>query len=323
MQDSFGRSIRYLRLSVTKNCSLRCDYCRPGASATQGGSEPELSADEIEALVGRLARRHGLRKVRLTGGEPLLRPDLTSIAAKISAIAEIEDLALTTNGARLSEMATALAETGLKRVNISLDTLKPERFVRISGADGLKDVLDGIRAAVSAGVTPVKINTVVMRGVNDDELCDLLEFALSHGLEIRFIELMPMGPSTGNWPERFVGQDEIFGLLSHAIETKEPLQNDSSAARRWRVRAKTGLEGIMGAISAMSHPFCESCDRIRVLADGTICPCLMGERSASLLPFLRPAFDPEGIDRVLHGALANKPEEHSSSGVNAMTDIGG
>jgi cyclic pyranopterin phosphate synthase len=302
---------------------MRCVYCRPPAAGAAVSSEPDLSPHEIEALVRHLAACHGLRKVRLTGGEPLLRPDLISIVQGLAAIPGIQDLAMTTNGLQLAGKARELKAAGLRRVNISLDTLKPERFERICGADKLNDVLAGIGAAVSAGLTPVKLNTVAMRGVNDDELCDLLEFALSNDLEIRFIEMMPMGPMADGWAERFIGQDDLFRILKAIIETKHPLAGDTSAARRWRVRAKERREGIVGVVSAMSRPFCESCDRIRILADGSVCPCLMDTPSASLLPALRPFIDPAEIDRILGESLAGKPREHSSAGPNVMTNIGG
>ncbi len=302
---------------------MRCAYCRPPDEDAVIPSEPDLSPDEIESLVRHLARHHGLRKVRLTGGEPLLRIDLISIIEKLAAIAEIRDLAMTSNGIGLAERAQALKDAGLHRINISLDTLKPERFERIGGADRLKDVLDGVRAAVSAGLAPIKINTVAMRGVNDDEFCDLLDFALSNELEIRFIELMPMGPIVDGWSGQFIGQDEIFRILDPMIDTKTPIDGGPAAARRWKIRARDGREGVIGVVSAMSRPFCESCDRIRILADGSVCPCLMDSPSASLLPVLRPSIDLAGIDRVLSEALASKPEKHSSSGPNVMTNIGG
>jgi cyclic pyranopterin phosphate synthase len=322
MKDQDGRAIRYLRLSITKACGMRCLYCRPERLPRATGT-PEMSAAEIETLVGRLIRRHGLRKVRLTGGEPTLRDDLPEIVARLARIEGLDDLALTTNGLTLHRQAGELARAGLKRVNVSLDSLDRQGFRHLTGVDGLPRVLEGIDAAVAAGLTPLKLNAVVIRGENDGELNALLGFAAEGGHAIRFIELMPMGPLAGRWGERYVPETEMRERLAESVERWEEQPTSASAARPYRARLRSGLEAKVGFISAMSCPFCQSCDRIRIAADGSLYPCLMGFPAANLLPALRPSFDADRFDRLLAQGLTCKASEHPALGANVMTHIGG
>jgi cyclic pyranopterin phosphate synthase len=322
MRDHCGRAIRYLRLSITKACGMRCLYCRPERLPLASGT-PEMSAAEVEALVRWLVRRHGLRKVRLTGGEPTLRDDLPEIIERLAGIECLDDLALTTNGLTLHRQAGELARAGLKRVNVSLDSLNPAAFRRLTGVDGLPRVLAGIDAAVQAGLTPLKLNTVVMRGENDRELNELLQFAARRGHAIRFIELMPMGPLAGQWRERFVAEAEMRERLAESVMAWAEEAETGSAARPCRAWLDNGLHARVGFISAMSCPFCHACDRIRIAADGSLFPCLMGPPAAKLLSALRPVFDAARLDQLLGDGLVCKPAEHPATGANIMTHIGG
>lgn len=322
LEDSFSRSVSYLRLSITPACSMRCVYCRP-AVETAPRAETILSLGEIESLVDHLVNQWGLRKVRLTGGEPTARPDLLPLIRSLRKINGLGELAMTTNGLTLSRDATALADAGLSRVNISLDTLNRQRFARITGVDGLNRVLTGLDAARKAGLTPIKLNTVVVRGENDDELCDLLRLAADYSAEIRFIELMPMGPLAGQWYERYVPASEMKGRLSEAVDTWRSLTTHGAAARTFDVGLRDGRSARVGFITAMSCPFCNECNRIRIASDGTIFPCLMDHPAGNLLTGLRPRFDARCLDELLHQAMQAKPETHPAQGFAQMTRIGG
>ncbi len=320
--DGWSRTVRYLRLSVTPDCPMRCLYCRPLSVAPRAAADP-LRPEEIEALVRHLVERHGLRKVRVTGGEPLARADILDIVARLGRIEGLADLAMTTNGLRLANMAANLAAAGLRRVNVSLDSLDPTRFRRITGCDGLDRVVAGIDAARHAGLGPIRLNAVVLAGANDDELYALVDFAQRHDAEMRFIELMPMGPMAGQWAERFVGQEEMKRRLAEQTFDWRPVAEQGGAARRWRLRLADGRQATVGLISAMSCPFCDSCDRLRIASDGAVYGCLMGLPGGNLMPALRPAFDGAGVDEVLHGVLRGKQREHGQSGVATMVQVGG
>jgi len=322
MRDACGRTFRYLRLSVTPACRMRCVYCRPETVAPPSDA-PLLNPGEIETIVRHLVRNHGLAKARLTGGEPTDRSDLPEIITRLAGIDGLSRPAMTTNGRTLAEDAEALAQAGLRRVNISLDSLRPERFRRITGADALGRVLEGVDAAVAAGLTPVKLNTVVLRGENDEELPDLVRFAADKRVEIRFIELMPMGPPAASWAERFVPEYEMRQRLAGEVVSWQPLPFGSESSRRYRAMLVGGREAVVGFIAPISRPFCQRCDRIRIAADGTLYPCLMGEPAGSLLPAVRPAFDAERFDSLLRDGLGAKRFEHPTGGVAVMTHVGG
>jgi cyclic pyranopterin phosphate synthase len=321
MQDSNGRPIEYLRLSVTPACAMRCIYCRPG---TLDPAKPRslLSPDEIEGLVRHLVENHGLRKVRLTGGEPTSRSDLPDIVRRLARL-DLHDLAMTTNGLTLARQAKALAACGLRRVNVSLDSLDTSRFRRMTGVDGLAQVRHGLDAAAAAGLDPVKLNTVVIRGENDHEIPALLRFAADRGMEIRFIELMPMGPLAGRWAERFVSEPQMRQRLEGEVHAWKALPMGSDSARRYRVCLANGQMGTVGFITAMSCPFCGGCNRIRIGADGTYYPCLMDRPAGTLMPAIRPAFRPAELDHILRTGLHTKRQEHPAAGVGVMTLIGG
>ncbi|MBX2852586.1 MAG: GTP 3',8-cyclase MoaA [Phycisphaeraceae bacterium] len=320
--DPFERGVGYLRLSLTRACSMRCTYCRP-TTYNNPRDEERLSTSEIEQIVRHLAEHHGLTKVRLTGGDPTSRPDLIKIIKHIALITGITDLAMTTNGLTLARMARRYHEAGLTRVNISLDTLDPNRFAALTGVDGLHRVMRGIESAIDAGLTPIKLNTVVVRGQNDQDLVDLVRFAARPGVEIRFIELMPMGPLADVWHERYLPAEQIKDRLREAMGFEAHYAQGHDAASRYRVKLHTGGHATVGFITPMSCNFCADCNRIRLAADGQIYPCLMDKPAGSLLPALRPGFDSSLVDALLRQALSHKQAEHPMFGQAIMTTIGG
>lgn len=323
MMDRHARQIEYLRLSLTAACQMRCTYCRPDwlrGCDTSG----QLTAAEIESVVRHLAGRHGVRKVRLTGGDPTARPDLVDIISRLACIDPIEDLAMTTNGLTLARHAADYRRAGLHRVNVSLDSLDPTTFARMTGVNGLGRVLAGIDAAIHAGLNPVKINTVVLAGENDDALPDLVRFAADHAVAIRFIELMPMGPLADHWLDRYVPATRMKALLSDALvsEWRTPPSGPGSA-RVHRARLDDGRWVDIGFITPMSCDFCADCNRLRLTSDGAIYPCLMDRPRGSIMPAVRPRFDGERFDPILRRALEAKAPRHPARGVAVMTTIGG
>lgn len=282
-----------------------------------------LNVHEIGQLVEHLAACHGLRKVRLTGGDPTSRPDLTAIIESITAVPGIEDLAMTTHGLTLAGHAAEYARAGLRRVNVSLDTLDRRRFEKMTGVDGLTNVLAGLDAAESAGLHPIRINTVIVRGQNDGDLVDLVRFSARRGWDIRFIELMPMGPLAAQWSERYVPEAEMRRRLDEIVRRWEPIDQGHDAARRHRVTLDDGGTTTVGFITPMSCNFCAACNRIRVALDATLYPCLMDRPGPSLLPALRPCFDARALDRLLEEGLAKKQPEHPAQGHAMMVQLGG
>ncbi len=322
MHDGHGRGIRYLRLSLTQACGMRCVYCRPAVEC-RAPTDTALTASELHNLVRHLVSMHGLRKVRLTGGEPTARADIVEIVSRLAGIDGLHELTLTTNGLSLERLAAPLARAGLSRVNVSLDSLDARRFARITGVDGLSRVLAGIAAAVRSGLSPVKLNAVVIRGENDDELPDLVRFAAEQNLEIRFIELMPMGPLAAQWSRRYVSEAEMRDRLDSAVREWIELPRDAGSARTVRVVLADGRSARVGFITAMSCPFCDRCDRIRIGSDGTFYPCLMDRPGGRLLDALRPVFNARRLDDILSAGLSAKAGEHPMVGFGVMTHIGG
>lgn len=322
LADSHGRTIGYLRLSLTKSCPMRCVYCRP-ARLADPMDQTLLSVSEMARMVSHLADRHGLRKIRLTGGEPTARPDLPAIIQALAAVAGVDDLTMTTNGLTLARRAGQYASAGLKRVNVSLDSLDPEGFARITGMNQLRRVIAGIDAAIARGMG-VKLNTVVVRGANDHQLPALVEFACGRGVEIRFIELMPMGPLADQWSRRFVGEGEMRRKLEGIAADWRPLAQGAASARRYEARLDGGRRAVVGFITPMSCDFCDRCNRLRIAADGQWFPCLMDQPAAqSLLPAIRPRFDAAMFDRILRSGLGGKAARHPAAGPKIMTHIGG
>lgn len=312
MQDQFGRDIYYLRISVTERCNLRCAYCMP----PEGGQEREgLSFGEI-AEIAEQAAALGVRKLRLTGGEPLLRPGLPELCRTLCAIPGIEELALTTNGLLLPRLAPELKAAGVRRVNISLDTLDPDKYRAITRGGSLEQALAGLRAAREAGLSPLKLNTVLIGGFNEDEIPALAALSREEPLEVRFIELMPMTGAFG--PQAYVPCRRVLERLPELEEAEQ----DGGTARRYRL---PGAAGTVGLISPLSCGFCGRCSRLRLTADGFLKPCLHAGTEVPLRGLHGPALR-RGIEEAIrkkpagHGALS--PEEPSRAG-RSMNEIGG
>jgi len=281
--DRHGRPLRNLRISVTDRCNLRCAYCMPEEHYAWLPRSDILSFEEIAALVDAFTDA-GVDRVRLTGGEPLLRHDLPLLIRMLAARPALRDLALTSNGILLAEHAAALRAAGLHRLTVSLDTLRPERFQALTRRDGLAQVLAGIRAADAAGFRPLKIDTVAMRGVNDDELTDLIEFARPFGAEVRFIEYMDVGGATHWSADRVYARAAMLADLGRRYGAIEPLREESSApADRYRLADGT----VFGIISSTTQPFCRACDRARLTADGMWYLCLYARLGTDLRQLLR------------------------------------
>jgi cyclic pyranopterin phosphate synthase len=286
--DSFGRALSSLRVSVTDRCNLRCRYCMPLEDYAWLPGERLLSAEEIARLT-EVFTAVGARRVRLTGGEPLLRRELADIVRRLAANPAIEDLAMTTNGVLLADHAKALRDAGLGRVTVSLDTLRPDRFAVITRRDELDRVLEGIDAASRAGFAPLKLDAVIMRGVNDDELPDLIEFAKRVGAEVRFIEYMDVGGAIEWSPQRVVSRAEMLSALAVRYGSVTPLEEGGSApAERFRLADGT----VFGVIASTTTPFCRTCDRSRLTADGMWFLCLYATRGVDLRGPLRSGASP-------------------------------
>jgi GTP 3',8-cyclase len=283
--DTFRRPLRSLRVSVTDRCNLRCSYCMPEAHYTWLPKPSLLTFEETERLV-RAFVANGVTKIRLTGGEPLLRRELPGLVARLAAVPGLDDLALTTNATRLAAMAPALKAAGLQRLTISLDTLVPERLLAHARSHEHAAVLEGIAAAATAGFRGTKINAVIMRGVNDDELVPLLAFAIAQGLEMRFIEYMDVGGATQWSADAVVSSDEMRARLSAHFGPITPVPRDddpSAPAERFRLADGT----IFGIIASTTRPFCRDCDRARLTADGTFFTCLYGTSGSDLRDRMR------------------------------------
>ncbi len=307
MRDGFNRTIDYLRLSVTDRCNLRCVYCLPELAHRFASSGDLLSDDETVRLVEAFARL-GVSKIRITGGEPLVRPGLPALVRRLAAIPGIRDLSLSTNGVLLAGLAAELKAAGLHRVNISLDTLDPARFANIARFGHLKSVLDGIEAALESGLAPVKLNVVVARGMNDDELGAFAALTDEKPLHVRFIELMPMGETGFFSAERRMPLGEMMAAaapLAPASHDERPLGH--GPARYYR---RPGAAGTIGFISALSCGFCDSCNRIRLSSIGTLIPCLDGEEGVDLRTPLREGEGTESLMALIRGAIRAKPESH-------------
>ena len=323
LRDGFGRKIEYLRISVTDRCNFRCLYCLPLAGIEWLPKSDILSHEEIADIVRQLAPL-GLRRLRLTGGEPTLRPELHRLIAMLRAIPEIEDIALSTNGLRLPQLATLLKSSGLDRVNMSVDSLRPERIRQIARRSIDFDPIASGTAAESAGLSPVKLNVVVMRGINDDEIADFARLTFTHAWDVRFIELMPVGEMSPATFEHVVPIEEVLERLALVapINAAEAPARGNGPARYFRF---DGARGRIGLITPMSHTYCESCNRVRLTADGRLRTCLFGTHEVDLRTPLR-----EGIplEPFFRDALADKPKEHELlqmrvGGLRALSQVGG
>ena len=308
LTDRLGRVHTDLRVSLTDRCNLRCTYCMPEEGLSWLAKPELLTDDEVVRLIDVGTRRLGIRSVRLTGGEPLLRRGLPGLIARLTALPHAPELSLTTNGIGLARSAVALREAGLRRVNVSLDTLRPERYTAITRRDRLADVLLGLAAAQAAGLAPVKINAVPVRGVNDDEIADLAAFAAEHGYRMRFIESMPLD-AQGAWErDRMVTADEILARLGERFSLR-PLPRDGSApAEEWRI---TGTDAVVGVIASVTRPFCGGCDRVRLTADGQLRNCLFASTESDLRGLLRAGADDAGVEAAWRASVAGKGPGHA------------
>jgi GTP 3',8-cyclase len=305
VRDALSRPLGSLRISVTDRCNLRCRYCMPEQEYVWLPKESILTFEEI-ARLARVFVSLGVAKLRLTGGEPLLRHDLPTLVALLSQL-EVSDLAMTTNGLLLERHAEALRRAGLARVTVSLDTLRPERMRELARSDRHADVLAGIAAARGAGFAPIKLNSVVIRGTNDDELGDLIEFAKGQGAEVRFIEYMDVGGATGWSAEQVVSQREMLERLTARYGSIVPVasgDDPSAPAERFRLADGTTF----GIIASTTAPFCRSCDRSRLTADGTWFLCLYAERGIDLREPLRAGASDEDLRRVITAAWSARTD---------------
>jgi cyclic pyranopterin phosphate synthase len=327
--DPFGRVVRDLRISVTDRCNFRCTYCMPEEGMRWLPRTELLTFEEIERLARLFVERFGIDGIRLTGGEPTVRAHLPVLIGKLAGVrldGVPVDLAMTTNGATLRLVAGDLRQAGLCRVNISLDTLDRARFEQMTRRDELDRVLDGIDAALEAGFDPVKINVVVQRDVNDDEIVPLAEFGRDNGVEVRFIEYMPLD-ADGGWASRdVVGQDEIVAAIE-AVHPLEPLPARGAApADRWRYRDGRGTVGV---IPSVTKPFCGDCDRVRLTADGQLRTCLFATEEFDLLRAMRNGEDDDHLAARIVRAIRTKWAGHRINQVNfvrparSMSQIGG
>jgi cyclic pyranopterin phosphate synthase len=306
--DSFGRVATDLRVSLTDRCNLRCTYCMPPEGLEWLPSPELLTDDEVVRLV-RVAVAEGVTEVRFTGGEPLLRRGLVDIVRRVVAAAPGVRTSLTTNGVGLTRLARPLADAGLSRVNVSLDTLDRERFRRLAMRDRLGDVLDGLAAAAEAGLTPVKVNALLMRGVNEDEAPALLRWCLDHGYELRFIEQMPLDAQHGWDRAEMVDADEILLRLRAEFDLQpEPAEDRGSApAETWLVDGGPARVGVIGSVT---RPFCGACDRVRLTADGQLRNCLFAREESDLRTPLRAGADDAELAALMRAALMAKRAGH-------------
>lgn len=303
--DQYNRQIKYVRLSVTDRCDLRCFYCMP--KGFDGYEEPEnwLNYDEIEQVIASFTRL-GVSSVRLTGGEPLLRKDLPDLAKRLSALPGLEDLSLSTNATRLSKHVEALHDAGISRINVSLDTIDPVKFKAITQGK-LDKIIDGLLAAKAAGLSPIKINMVVMKGVNDDDVEDMVEFCLKHDFTLRFIETMPVGDTGRNAADHYIDLHEIEARLAKRYELIPAVMAGAGPARYVQI-ANTQFK--IGFITPISQHFCDTCNRVRLSASGTLYMCLGDEHKFELRPLLRQGITDNELDEVIRQAINLKPYKH-------------
>lgn len=325
MLDGYKRNINYLRISLTDRCNLRCVYCMPAEGVEQVAHGEILTLEEIYQVV-KAATLLGIRKVRLTGGEPLVRLGVTDLIKRIKETTSIDDISITTNGILLKKMGKDLQQAGLNRVNISLDSLEQETFHKITRHDALHQVLAGIDEALSLGLHPVKINTVVIRGVNDHEVLDFARWTTKEPVHIRFIELMPIGTSNPWAGDCYIPAEEIINNINNKLGTltEEHKLAGSGPAKYFRL---PGAPGTIGFITAISEHFCQQCNRLRLTANGKLRPCLYDNREIDIKAALRAGSTPEQLAEVIGQAISLKPDRHHMQqgwqDQRTMSQIGG
>jgi cyclic pyranopterin phosphate synthase len=323
LRDQFGRSIEYLRISVTDRCNFRCLYCMPVEGLAWLPKTDILSYEEITSVVRQLAPL-GLRRLRITGGEPTIRPAVERLIAMLRDVPQVEDIALSTNGVRLPELAQRLRDAGLDRVNISADSLRPDRITAIARRNLGFDPIAAAQAAEAAGIAPIKLNVVVMRGINDDEITDFARLTLNHPWHVRFIELMPVGGMRELTAEHIVPSEEVLQRASMlgALEPGGGPPRGNGPAAYYHF---AGAPGSIGVITPMTHTYCGSCNRVRLTADGRLRTCLFGDHEVDLRTPLRAD---EPLESYFRRALAEKPKEHALlqlriGGLQALSQVGG
>ncbi|MEM7141167.1 MAG: GTP 3',8-cyclase MoaA [Actinomycetota bacterium] len=321
--DGYGRVHRDLRISVTDRCNFRCAYCMPEEGMQWQRREDLLSFEEIERVARILVERHGVDGIRLTGGEPTVRARLPILIEKLAGLGV--DLAMTTNGVTLPLLAADLKAAGLRRVNISLDSLRADRFEELTRRDDLDRVLEGIDAAIEVGFDPVKINVVVMKGINDDEVLDFAHFGRDKGVTVRFIEFMPLDADEIWNNDRVLTQDEIVATLQAEFDL-EPVERTSAPATRWRY---VDGAGEIGVVASVSRSFCDTCDRVRITADGQFRNCLFATEETDVRALLRDGSGDDVVAAALERTVAAKWAGHQINQVHfirprrSMSEIGG
>ncbi|RKZ58781.1 MAG: GTP 3',8-cyclase MoaA, partial [Gammaproteobacteria bacterium] len=303
--DPFGRRIDYVRLSVTDKCNLRCFYCMPKGFKDFEQPEHWLTFDEIERIIKAFTEL-GVARVRLTGGEPLIRKNFTVLAQRLTSLPGLDDLSLSTNAILLDKYASNLHDAGVSRINVSLDSLNPERFKKITGGE-LQPVLDGLIAAKHAGFSPIKINMVAMKGINDDEFEDMVEFCIKHDFTLRFIETMPMGATSEDATDHYLDLQKVKQQLSQRYELIPGVMPGGGPARYTQIK-NTNLR--IGFITPISQHFCETCNRVRLSVDGTLYLCLGQDDKVELRPLLRDGISDDELKTTLINAIGLKPEKH-------------
>jgi cyclic pyranopterin phosphate synthase len=324
LKDGFGRQVSDLRVSVTDRCSFRCGYCMPQGDVRWLPRSEILTFEEIERVVGVLVERFGIAAVRITGGEPTARAQLPELVRRLARFPV--ELSMTTNGATLARLARPLKDAGLHRVNVSCDSLRPERFAAITGRDVLGQVLSGVDAALRVGLSPLKLNVVLMRGANDDEVLDLAQFGRERGVEVRFIELMPLD-GAGEWSaDRVVPASEVIDRIASVFPLEPVGGRGPRPAERFRYLDGAGT---VGAIASVTRPFCENCDRARLTAEGALRSCLFAVRERDLRALLRGGATDNDLAEAIAGEVATKWAGHDIGKVTfvrpsrSMSQIGG
>lgn len=320
MKDLFSRRINYMRISITDLCNLRCQYCMPEEGICKKDHEDMLSLEEIVEIV-KAGVKLGIDKVRITGGEPLVRNGIVEFIQMISNIDGIKDIAITTNGILLPKYAEDLKKAGLKRVNISIDSLNPDKYREITRGGDLSKVLKGIEESIRLGLTPVKLNVVAIGGYNDDEIGDFIKLTKDKPIDVRFIELMPIGEASEWGKERFISNEEIKNMFNDL----EPVETEKSSPAKY-YKLPDGM-GKVGFINPISSHFCGDCNRLRLTSDGKLKPCLHSNDEIDILDVVKN--NPENIEEVLKSAIMRKPEKHDLYSIDheesnrSMFQIGG
>lgn len=326
--DPFNRKITYLRVSVTDHCNYRCHYCRDEDHQTHTKKSQVLTFEEIARIV-RLFAELGVTKVRLTGGEPLLRKDILDLTRMLGEIPGLSDIPLSTNAHLLPAMALKLKNHGINRANISIDSLIPERFKEITRDGDLETVINGIDAAISVGMKPIKLNMVVMKGTNDDEIESMIEFAINRGLDLRFIETMPIGLAGIEAVDRHLSEKDILDLVYSAYGDRLISQDSKQTDGPAKTLKIEGTNTSIGTISAVSNNFCSSCNRVRLTAKGELILCLGQKDSVSLRDAIRSGMKDQEVKQLILNAITKKPEKHFFDSVvdnisnRQMVEMGG